>query len=280
MHTSSKGSVTVRLKGGLGNQLFQYASGKAMADKLGSAFYLDTSWFRKPNSKRQFKLPDLGISGEFNNLSKSKRAALRLGNRLLPDNITGNRCYLDEPKDYAYHDFQVNSSQHIYMDGYWQSEKYFANIRQQLLDEIDLSQIEKPSAHKALPTEKTVAVHVRRGDYITQTSSQALSIEYVNRAMRAFDSTYDFMFFSDDINWCKETFTGENLSFASNKTDLQDLKQMSEAAHNIIANSTFSWWSAWLNKNDGQRVIAPQPWTTGNTHTDILPTHWERIALN
>ncbi len=279
MHTSTQGSVTVRLKGGLGNQLFQYASGKALAHKLGSPFYLDTSWFLKPNSKRQFKLPDLGISGEINNLSKAKRAVLKLGGRLLPKSINGSKSYLDEPEDFAYQAFPADSKLHIYLDGYWQSEKYFTDIRQQLLNELDLGQISMPTEHTAFPSEKTVAVHIRRGDYITQTSSQALSIEYVNRAMSVFDSNYDFMFFSDDINWCRDTFKGDNLCFATNKTDLQDLKQMSEAAHNIIANSTFSWWSAWLNKNEHQRVIAPQPWTTDNTHADILPARWERITL-
>ncbi len=280
MHTSMKGSVTVRIKGGLGNQLFQYASGKALAHQLGSTFYLDTSWFLKPNSKRQFKLPDIGINSQTNNLSKSTRSFFKLSSQALPGSINGKRRYLSEPADYDYHVLSVDSTQQIYMDGYWQSEKYFADIREQLMNEIDLSRLDKAAECVEFPSDDTVAVHIRRGDYITQNSSQALSIEYVNQAMACFGSDHDFMFFSDDINWCKDNFKGDKLFFANNRTDLQDLKQMSEAKHNIIANSTFSWWSAWLNKNENQRVIAPQPWTTGNTHNGILPAHWETITLN
>ena len=192
----------------------------------------------------------------------------------------GGKEHLTEPADNSYQSFACKASQQIYLDGYWQSEKYFADIREQLLAEINLDLVEKSRDAMLFPSERTVAVHIRRGDYITQVSSQALSIDYVIEAMAEFGNDHDFMFFSDDIDWCKETFTGNNIVFSNNRSDLQDLKQMSEAAHNIIANSTFSWWSAWLNKNKNQRVIAPQPWTNENTHKDILPTRWETIAMN
>jgi len=279
MNFSSTGSVTVRLKGGLGNQLFQYASGRALAAQLGSKFYVDAGWFLKPKSNREYKLPDIGISADTKNSSKPARITKKLSNQLLPTALHGNNKHISEPADFGYHPLQCNASQHIYMDGYWQSEKYFIDIRQQLLNDINLDNIAASPDAVPFASDNTVAVHIRRGDYITQSSSQALSTEYVKRAMADFGNNHDFMFFSDDINWCKETFTGNNIAFSNNQSDLQDLKQMSEAAHNIIANSTFSWWSAWLNKNQDQRVIAPQPWTNDDTHKDILPTSWEKIAL-
>lgn len=279
MHSNSKGSVTTRLKGGLGNQLFQYASGKALASQLGSAFYVDASWFLKANSNRQFKLPDIGITADNNNFSKTRRTTNKLLGQVLPSSFNRSKIFLKEPADFGYHPPSCSATQHIYMDGYWQSEKYFADIRQMLLEEIDLSQLASAKKAVLFPSDETVAVHIRRGDYITQKSSQALSDDYVKRAMAVFGNNYDFMFFSDDISWCKDNFKGDNVVFANNKTDLQDLKQMSEAAHNIIANSTFSWWSAWLNKNDDQRVIAPQPWTNENTHKDILPERWEKVQF-
>lgn len=279
MSSSMEGSVTARLKGGLGNQLFQYAAGKALANQLGSAFSIDTEFYLKPNSNRKLKLPDIGIHAATNNLSKTLRITNKLTSQLLPSRINRRINYLYEPADYAYHCFSCDSTQHVYLDGYWQSEKYFLDIKQQLLAEVDLSTIETAADAVALPSENTVAVHIRRGDFISKNSSQALSIDFVNQAMLEFGTNVDFMFFSDDINWCKDNIKGDNLAFANNKSDLQDLKQMSEAAHNIIANSTFSWWSAWLNKNESQRVIAPQPWTNENTHKDILPASWETIDL-
>ncbi|MFK8077993.1 MAG: alpha-1,2-fucosyltransferase [Granulosicoccus sp.] len=274
------GSVTARLKGGLGNQLFQYAAGSALAKQLNSTLYLDTGFYQKRNnSNRTYKLPDIGISAVSNNVTKLSRVGNQLKSRILPKSINGNINYVSEPADYGFRAFTCHPTQQIYLDGYWQSEKYFIDIRERLLDEIDLEQINVASQAVALPSENTVAVHVRRGDFISSDSSQALSIDYVHNAMREFGNNLDFMFFSDDIQWCKDNFHGNNVSFANNESDLQDLKQMSEAAHNIIANSTFSWWSAWLNKNESQRVIAPQPWTNEDTHKDILPPHWETIGL-
>ncbi len=289
MSVSQQGSVTARLKGGLGNQLFQYAAGKALAQQLNTPFYIDTAFYLKPHSNRKFKLPEVGIdvgtevgvdsgtSVQTNNFSKVQRITNKLKAQVLPISLNGARLYLKEPPDYGYHDFNCNASQHVYLDGYWQSEKYFKDIRQELLAEIDLSNISFSDETIALPSESTVAVHVRRGDFISQNSSQALTTDYVERAMREFGNNEDFMFFSDDIAWCKEHFKGDNIAFANNQTDLQDLKQMSLAAHNIIANSTFSWWSAWLNQSPSQRVIAPQPWTNENTHRDILPPSWQVI---
>ena len=277
MPSNAYGTVTARIKGGLGNQLFQYAAGKALANQLGSSFSIDTGFYLKAHSNRQLKLPDIGIHATANNFSKTQRIITRLSSQLLPSSINRNMSYLFEPSDYAYHAFSCNSMQHIYLDGYWQSEKYFLDIRQLLLAEIDLGKIETAVNAVALPSENTVAVHVRRSDFIAKNSSQALSIDYVKQAMLEFGNNADFMFFSDDIKWCKDNIKGDNLAFANNESDLQDLKQMTEAAHNIIANSTFSWWAAWLNKNESQRVIAPQPWTNEDTHKDILPESWETI---
>ena len=274
MSTNINGSVTVRLKGGFGNQLFQYAGGRALASQLACPFFVDTEWFSKTSSNRQYKLPAIGLNATSNNFSKGQRNSNKLTAKLF-----SSKQHFNEPADNGYHPFHCKPSQKIYLDGYWQSEKYFADIRTTLLTDINLDLITKFRHATLFPSDQTVAVHIRRGDYIKQDSSQALSVEYVNNAMAEFGNNHDFMFFSDDIEWCKETFTGNNICFANNQSDLQDLKQMSQAAHNIIANSTFSWWSAWLNKNKGQRVIAPRPWTNENTHKDILPERWETIAL-
>ncbi|MEE9335492.1 MAG: alpha-1,2-fucosyltransferase [Granulosicoccaceae bacterium] len=275
MSTNTIGSVTARLKGGFGNQLFQYASGRALASQLACPFFVDTQWFSKANSNRQYKLPSIGLNATNNDFTKGQRNSNKLASK-----FSGSKKHLTEPSGNGYQPFSCQASQRIYLDGYWQSEKYFVDIRTQLLADINLELIEKYRHATLFPSDQTVAVHIRRGDYITQDSSQALSIEYVKNAMAEFGNNHDFMFFSDDINWCKETFAGNNITFANNQSDLQDLKQMSQAAHNIIANSTFSWWSAWLNKNKNQRVIAPRPWTIENTHKDILPERWQTIAFD
>jgi len=281
--TVSGGSVTVRLKGGLGNQLFQYATARALSMETGRQLLVDVGWFNRKKKQRGFRLDSFLMTPELVSLKKSDLQLLKIRKKIGAGVFKGfsasKPAYITEPKDLSYQRFDNELPEHVLLEGYWQSQKYFESIRSTLLSElqpgtdIDSSTLFNPEPH-------TVAVHIRRGDYLQSANSHVVTTRYITDAMELFDDNTRFLFFSDDIQWCTEQFGSDRIAFSSQPTDVMDLLQMARCQHNIIANSSFSWWGAWLNTNKNQRVIAPQPWTeSGNTHRDILPAHWERLPI-
>ena len=163
----------------------------------------------------------------------------------------------------------------IVLDGYWQSEKYFEECREKILELFN---------YPWVPHKGTVSVHVRRGDYVQLAHKHPpVSVEWYNYAMEQFNG-YNFRFFSDDIPYCHAHWGNHpNCSFSSGRSpEEQDLAEMSSCEHHISSASTFSWWSAWLNQNPNKRIIIPKRWFSDaeelkcNTK-DIVPESWERI---
>lgn len=170
-------------------------------------------------------------------------------------------------------------AKNIVLDGYWQTEKYFAHIRPRILELFKIPWN---------PVRNFVSVHVRRGDYLTIRKGAMLKhppvpkgwieqqMDRMNKGKR-----YGFMFFSDDIAWCRQEFgQREDCAFASGYSELSDLGEMSCCEHHICSASTFSWWGAWLNQNPKKRVIMPKHWLTPGWSSfdasDIVPKGWER----
>ena len=210
--------------------------------------------------------------------------------------------YYKEP---FFHYKKITYSPGIHLNGYFQSEKYFVNNREQILDVFRVSDtdnefIQKTFGHLLKGT--TVSLHIRRGDYtLPQYSSHhpVQSIEYYKTAMSHFDDDVNYLIFSDDIEWAKENFKGDNINFITKTTisgndvmttldiskggwpDYIEMYLMSMCDHNIIANSSFSWWGAWLNENPNKIVIAPKKWFgpayQGINDNDIVPETWIRI---
>jgi hypothetical protein len=169
-------------------------------------------------------------------------------------------------------------NKNIILDGYWQSEKYFKNYRRDVL---------RAFSFIWNPLYGTVSVHVRRGDYLTvkrgaMFKHPPVTKEWYERAMKKFPS-YDFLFFSDDIEWCKTTFGWRSdCRFSESLDEVGDLEAMSGCEHHICSASTFSWWGAWLNQNWESRVIMPAHWITPGWNSsldtsDIVPAEWERL---
>lgn len=164
---------------------------------------------------------------------------------------------------------------YIKLHGYFQSEKYFIDYRDEILKSFLINrQVWSINLN-------TVAIHVRRGDYLQYSNKHpVLPIEYYKEAIKYFDGC-KFVIFSDDIEWCKNNFRNGHYSFNEEKDSLQAMFQMSDCEHQIIANSSFSWWGAWLNQINSKIVIAPSIWFgPGNSHldtTDLIPDSWIRI---
>jgi hypothetical protein len=179
----------------------------------------------------------------------------------------------------------------IFLDGFFQTEKYFADfskvIREDLKLKTPLSLIAQDWEKRIQKDDFPVAVHVRRGDYVAHRDFGGIATEeYYQKASRILLKTLPharFYVFSDDISWCMEHLHLPGMTIYIDAPHLQDHEElilMSKCKHNIIANSSFSWWGAWLNDNPEKIVIAPAKWSNlhdKNWYRDIIPDHWMRI---
>lgn len=313
--------IVVRVKAGLGNQLFQYATGLRLALRHKTAVRLDVEEYRRethrtpgwlPGYERKVLLDQFKVSGT---LATNGEAA-RLRDRFRFSNSTPLARSVRLVRR-AYPRFLYPST-HIrengagfdasvlalpddsYLEGFWQTEKYFTDAAEGVRAEFAARdpnltrEAREFLAGLRQGGRKVVSVHIRRGDLVYAKEvlndskvvhGDPVGVQYVQAAMRRFPQNSVFLIFSDsarDIGWCRENIRGENLAFSEGRTDLQDFALMRECDHNIIANSTFSWWAAWLNVNPGRRVIAPKKWFHAGTNGhsadgDIVPESWERL---
>lgn len=156
-------------------------------------------------------------------------------------------------------DFLPNTKIH----GYFQSEKYFKKNENKIrelfeIDDTTLHQI--LNKYGSILDNETCSIHVRRGDYLgLQEYHPTCSMSYFNEAISKINNNI-YLIFSDDISWCKENFVGDNFVFVEGNNEVTDLYLMSMCSNNIISNSSYSWWGAWLNKNETKKVVAPKIW--------------------
>jgi hypothetical protein len=149
--------------------------------------------------------------------------------------------------------------------GHFQSEKYFMDHKNEILELFELDDLTKTyllEKYGDVLNQDTCSIHVRRGDYLSLPNHHPVQpIDYYENAVKIIGGDKHFLIFSDDIKWCEENFGFiKNKTFISNNLDYQDLYLMSMCKNNIIANSTFSWWGAWLNKNENKKVVSPTKW--------------------
>lgn len=160
--------------------------------------------------------------------------------------------------------------------GYFQTEKFFVHNREYILDKLINEKIIDQILNKNeyLKHENTLSVHVRRGDYLTlKNIYYILDKNYYNNAIDKCE--YDkILIFSDHIEWCKKNFNNKNIIFIENQPEYIDLIMMSLCKNNIISNSTFGWWGAWLNTNKNKKIISPKNWLKTEDDTDIVPKDW------
>lgn len=172
-----------------------------------------------------------------------------------------------------FHYSPISYKPNLNIQGYFQSEKYFKDYKSVIQQLLSLK-----SSHNT--KYNTTSIHIRRGDYLNLKNEYAqFNISYYQEAMRRINSK-QYLIFSDDIDWCKNNFKGDNIFYSENKSVVDDLSNMISCEHNIITNSSFSWWGAYLNKNPSKIVIAPDKWFGPNlphNTKDLLPKEWEII---
>lgn len=249
--------MIVRLMGGLGNQMFQYAMGKCMAEKRKEALFLDSfSYFR--DRKRVCEIDSFQIKAK-----KPNFIYVMYYNFLYYFKLTRNKKICREKEDFKYQELNRVTAQ--YFIGSWQHEGYLRGIKDELRKEFVFKEnLEKEMQRKGeYISGEAVAVHIRRGDYLQ-------CAEYAVQDMRYYTAAMDyicqklrnpkFYVFSDDISWCEEQFDKkENVIFVSGNTGKEDFFMMRKCKHFIISNSTYSWWAAWL-ADDGAIKVAPAKW--------------------
>ncbi len=285
------------LQGGLGNQLFQYAFGRALQCKFNCVVKFDLSFFDR-QSKRLMCLDSFNTNFKIASDREIQNALklnglLRIKGYLQKASAQNSLCI---EKTLSYDDSCFLKEHKTYFKGYWQNERYFKEFED--IIRKDFSFILGPSERNATEInninaiDKTVSLHIRRGDYINDFSANKIhgicGLEYYYKALDILKcriGKFNLYIFSDDINWAKE-----NLDFPFNKvfvdwnddaTNYEDLRLMSLCKHNIIANSSFSWWGAWLNQNPNKIVIAPNQWFAdtikNNEARDIVPDSWIKL---
>ena len=217
---------------------------------------------------------DYGFFGNFN-------YEFMFNNLKLPGVIT-----VPEKKYYEhcfeYYDITINEPTNFY--GFYQSEKFFENVKQHIIDLYEFNkQIEKELVSKYLFVKDSCSIHVRRTDYLDQQSYHpVLPLNYFKKAQELTDCK-KFTVFSDDMTWCKENFIGEEYNFINLK-DYEDFILMANCKDNIITNSTFSWWAAYLNKNLNKKIICPNknkwfgPSYISKNTKDIYPSNWIEVS--
>jgi hypothetical protein len=292
--------IVTRLKGGLGNQMFQYAAGKNSAQRLGVLLALDLSFLKqepKAWAKRDFELdvfqlkPNFTPADEVAAFLKLKEKRLyRVLKRKLPGLFSRN-CFVEKSTrfDPAFLDLKDNTL----LDGFWQSERYFKENESAIRADFTFRNI--PEGRNAeLATEITdklsIGIHVRRGDYVKDPVTNAYhgvcSTDYYLKALSVLTARYPDLHcfvFSDDAGWVKKNLTFlPNMTCVSHNTGKDsylDMQLMSLCRHQVIANSSFSWWAAWLNTNKAKTVIAPEKWYAkpGAEAPDIYPESWIRL---
>lgn len=292
--------ICVRLDGGLGNQMFQYAAGRALAMRHQTGLVMDMSTLKKNSphvTARSFELDHFLHSGKL--LDKDAARYFPWLHRVpaLSLWLTPWRAFVE--KGAAWQPGFDKLRDQTCLIGYWQSHRYFSHISQELAQEFEpadaLSPVSQAVANQiaACPS---VAVHVRRGDYVSLASAAkfhgTLPAAYYAAALRRVSAqvTDPHVFvFSDDPQWCRENLPwGGAATYVSHNVGpdaWQDLVLMGRCKHHVIANSSFSWWGAWLADQrwgvPGRNVIAPKLWFAGAAEQhlqDRYPTHWEIVG--
>lgn len=280
----------VQINGGLGNQMFQYAYYRYLKqfDNIFNMTMLDLSAIVNYNRHNGWELHKV-FNCDINALDNNKIETIKSQTGFLR-----NFKILYEPKETF---FQLpkykGSKKYRFHYGYWQNEGYIKPIADRVksdfkFDSTKLS-LENRRIEEQILSGQSVAIHIRRGDYVSLPAAAALhgglcTLDYYKRAIAYVQDhlreTINFYLFSDDTEWVEENFNLPNQTIISHnfgENSWQDMYLISKCKHQIIANSSFSWWGAWLNNNPEKIVIAPKRWLNNHIETDIVPTNWIKL---
>jgi hypothetical protein len=278
-------------QGGLGNQLFQYAFARQLAINYNTSLYLDPSWFLNKNKKETPRYLDILsfnvkpiILGKKRRMMSSllRRRAVAFLSPILPI-----KPFRERPGQ-APSSVLCSVKNNSFLFGYWQSQDYFSLIRSQLLSELapqDHCGTSFDQISAEMQSTNSVSLHIRRGDYVNSRYHSVCDLSYYLKALNVIMSKVNqvkIYVFSDDVEWCRRYLALpipyvliRDLVALSSPLELY---LMSKCRHHIIANSTFSWWGAWLSTYNNKIVVAPSQWFANSPMPPyLIPSDWQLI---
>ncbi len=292
----------VAIYGGLGNQMFQYAlcvalNRRGIKSRISFSNYLYSFHHHGFNLCNAFKIklriPHKLLNAFLNHgtsFYKNRFAGFIL-KRVIPNYRSRSDKYL-EKKEFEY-DPEVFKLKDRFLIGIWQVEEYFRDIRETILEEFDFKvpvDIRNSTLIEKINHSDSVSIHIRRGDYLNERWNNILGViqgtSYFNNAAKYLEEKVKnpcYFVFSDDIAWAKENLKLVNSVYVDHnkgKESYIDMYLMSLCKHNIIANSTFSWWAAWLNRNVTKMVIMPEKWIINEKCEGIFPPEWIKMKTD
>jgi len=292
--------IITKIQGGLGNQLFQYALGRNLAYLNNTILKLDIRGYAKityGDTVRKYRLnhfqtrKEIATNQEIKKLCSKKKEISPI--KFLKEVITHSNSpnYIKE-QSLNFNSDILHTPDNSYLDGYWASEKYFKNIESLIREDLKIMQPQNGiilKYSKKISSCESVSVHIRRGDFVNNLKTQEFhgncTLGYYNNAVNRLICDVKkphFFIFSDDCEWAKRNFKLNYpmsfMDFNGEERDFEDLRLMSTCKHHIIANSTFSWWGAWLGSNPNKIVIAPKKWLNKpELFLDIYPDSWSQL---
>lgn len=246
--------------GGLGNQMFQIAAA--------FSFALDNQY------EAVFNLNQCYTPLQGNPSNKYKNTIFKN----IKNQYELQIDFVYEEKSYFFE--QIPKNNNLMLKGYFQNEKYFKKNKEKILQLFYISDLDKNNLKQKYHSadQEHVSIHIRRGDYLKNPNIHpTCTIEYYKKAINLFNNC-KFIIVSDDIEWAKSNFIGNEYIFSEEKDEIMDFTLINICDHHIIANSTFSWWAAYLNNKENKKIIAPKTWFgPDGPKEEIVPNEWIRI---
>jgi hypothetical protein len=278
--------IIVDLYGGLGNQMFQYAAAYRLALELNTELILNTHAL-KYDSRRSYALNAFWVNNQIIEFDVEHASALKKHLYGIPTLLTKHK----EVEEFVHDQNLKFLTGHCHINGYWQNPDYFRDIKDVIASVFSLRS-PSPGFLKLLHeirAQPSISMHVRRGDFISHSLAQSkhdvCGYDYYCQAlqlMQVHGLTMPVYIFSDDHYWCRQHFANlNNVHFVQTTSDAEDMILMAECRFNIIANSTFSWWAAWLNKHTDKVIIAPDPWLKNTLlpYQHLIPEEWMTLKV-
>jgi hypothetical protein len=268
--------------------MFQYAAGKHLAMLRHTQLQLDISWYDRAKqddgvNKRRYELEPYALTATLYRPTFANKLLLK---------AFGHGIYSDDDQPYVFHEEVLELPNFTRLFGFFQNERYFAPIRDTIMQEFSLTtdpdQANQQLLDQINANDQPVSVHVRRGDYVTSAAHAAhhgsTTLDYYKKASQTITKTVPkptFYVFSDDPAWCKQhlKLDGQTIYVDNANPGSEDMRLMRACHHNIIANSSFSWWGAWLNTNPKKVVVGPKQWLNSSSMdtSSALPADWIRL---
>jgi hypothetical protein len=284
--------IITRLHGRLGNQMFQYAAGRALADRAGVPLALDSRGAILRGEGVLTRVFDLELADPVHLPPLKQTNPLRYAIWRGIGQKVGAKPYFRRERGLGYNPAFEDWGDNSYLHGYWQSQKYFQNSAERIRSDFTFpvfSNQQNAEMAARIAESTAISLHVRRGDYLTFAAHVLCDQAYYDAALaKVLDGLQGdpvVYVFSDDPQWAKDNLSlpckKVVVDFNGPETDFEDMRLMSLCQHNIIGNSSFSWWAAWLNQTPGRRVAGPAKWFGDPklSNPDIFPHDWLRISV-